>query len=92
MNVYEEETQGNSGSHRIRGRVYRGTEKLTDEGTEIFLSEISYAQYFLGLKKFRTEPLFESSMLVHFRKWFGPKMFQEINEILYERMCPSGRR
>jgi len=53
-----------------------------------YLSENPYPQYFVGLKEFRTEPLFEASMMVHFRKRFGPAAIREINEILYERMCP----
>lgn len=36
-------------------------ENLTDEGTVMYLSENPYAPYFVGLKEFRTEPLFEAS-------------------------------
>ena len=62
-------------------------EILTDEGTVIYLSENPYAQSIVGLKEFRTEPLFEASMMVHFCKRFGPEAIRKVNQILHERMC-----
>lgn len=71
------------------GAIYiKEQEILTDEDTVIYLSENPYAQYIVGLKEFRTEPLFEASMIVHFCKRFGPEAIRKVNQILYERMCP----
>lgn len=64
-------------------------ENLTDEGTVAYLCENPYAQYLVGLKAFCKEPLFEASMMVHFRKRFTPEMMQRINEIMYERAHPA---
>jgi IS5 family transposase len=76
-------------SHIAFGAIFvKEHENLTDEGTLTFLCENPYAQYFVGLKEFRTEPLFEASMMVHFRKRFTPEMVRKINEVLYERAHP----
>ena len=92
--IYAQSMSMEKGREAISSRIAFGAvfikeqENLTDEGTVAYLSENPYAQYFVGLKEFRTEPLFEASMMVHFRKRFGPAAIREINEILYERMCP----
>ena len=44
-----------------------------------------YMPYFLGLKAFQTEPLFDISMMVYFRKRFTAQDIAEINEELYRR-------
>ena len=72
------------------GALYiKEQENLTDEGTVTFLSENPYAQYFVGLKEFRSDPLFDASMMVHFRKRFGPEAINRINEVLFDRMRPA---
>jgi len=92
--IYARSLSMEKGREAIPSRIAFGAvfikeqENLTDEGTVAYLSENPYPQYFVGLKEFRTEPLFEASMMVHFRKRFGPAAIREINEILYERMCP----
>ncbi len=45
--------------------------KLTDEETESQIQENVYMQYLLGQKEFTRKRLFESSMMVHFRKRLG---------------------
>lgn len=51
------------------GAIYvKRQEQLTDEETVTAIAENPYIQYFLGLKEFRDEPLFDASMMVHFRK------------------------
>lgn len=71
------------------GAIYiKEQENLTDDGTVAYLCENPYAQYLVGLKAFRQEALFETSMMVHFRKRFTPEMMRQINEALYERMHP----
>ncbi len=42
-------------------------------------------QYFLGLHEFTQEPLFDLSMMVHFRKRFTEEEMAKINEELYRR-------
>ena len=39
-------------------------------------------QYFLGLTAFQAEPLFDSSMMVHFRKRFPVEEVAKINEYI----------
>jgi len=63
-------------------------ETLTDRGTLQYIAENPYAQYFLGLSAFETEPLFDDSMMARFRKRFTPEMIEKINEELYRRSNP----
>ena len=73
------------------GAIYiKEQENLTDERTVEYLAENPYAQYFVGLKEFRTELLFDSSMMVHFRKRFGSEAIKQINEAIYNRANPQG--
>ena len=68
------------------GAIYiKEQENLTDERTVEYLAENPYAQYFVGLKEFRTEFLFDSSMMVHFRKRFSSEAIKQINEAIYNR-------
>ena len=89
--IYAGELSEETGRPAIPSRIAFGAlyikeqENLTDEGTVSYLSENPYAQYFVGLKEFRTEPLFDASMMVHFRKRFGMEGVGHINEILYAR-------
>lgn len=55
-------------------------DNLTDEGTVSAIQENPYMQYFLGLHSFQAEPLFDSSMMVHFRKRFPVEEISKINE------------
>lgn len=72
------------------GAIYiKEQENLTDERTVEYLTENPYAQYFVGLKEFRTEPLFDSSMMVHFRKRFSAEAIKQINEAIYDRAHPQ---
>ena len=65
------------------GAIYvRQQEHLTDEETVIAIAENPYIQYFLGLKEFRDEPLFDASMMVHFRKRFPVEELAKINEYI----------
>ena len=53
---------------------------LTDEETAEQVQENPYLQYFLGLEEFRDEPLFDPSMMVHFRSRFTQEHHRRINE------------
>ena len=65
---------------------------LTDEGTVQELQENSYMQYFLGLHEFQTEPLFDPSMMVHFRKRFPVEEVAKINEYVCTGKWPEEQR
>lgn len=49
-------------------------------------------QYFLGLKEFNPEPLFDSSMMVHFRKRFPVNFIADVNEYLCTDKWSNGSR
>ena len=52
----------------------------TDRETVEQITENPYLQYFIGLKEFQTEPPFDSSLMVHFRKRLNMETIQRINE------------
>ena len=65
------------------GAIYvKEQEGLTDEETVEAIAENPYIQYFLGLKEFRDKPLFNASMMVHFRKRFPVETLAKINEYI----------
>lgn len=68
-----QETGRGAFSARIAyGAIYvRQQEQLTDEETVTAIAENPYIQYFLGLKEFQEEPLFDASMMVHLRSSFA---------------------
>ena len=71
------------------GAIYiKEQENLTDARTLENIAENPYMQYFLGLHSFRQEPLFDESMMVHFRKRFPREKLEQINEELYRRSKP----
>lgn len=49
-------------------------------------------QYFLGLHEFHPEPLFDSSMMVHFRNRFPVEEVAKINEYVCPGKWPEGQR
>lgn len=65
---------------------------LTDEGTVTQLQENPYMQYFVGLNEFHPEPLFDSSMMVHFRKRFPVEEVAKINEYVCTGKWPEEQR
>lgn len=66
-------------------------ENLTDERALDHITENPYMQYFLGLREFRQERLFDPSNLTRFRNRFTPEMINEVNEELYRRMEANER-
>ncbi len=74
-----------TGAPALSGRIAFGAliikERLrcTDEETLAQIQENPFLQYFLGLHQYKEEPLFDPSMMVHFRKRFGQKALDEIN-------------
>jgi len=57
---------------------------LTDEETAEQVQENPYLQYFLGLEEYRSHPLFDPSMMVHFRSRFASEHQRRINERIVE--------
>jgi hypothetical protein len=86
--IYSRGFSADTGRTAITARIAFGSiylkeqEKLTDEGSVRYIQENPYTQYFLGLKRFQPEPLFEPSMMVHFRKRFPAGEIIKINEYI----------
>ncbi len=57
----------------------------SDRETVEQISENPYLQYFLGLMEYDDEPLFDHSMMTHFRKRFDKDILSDINEKIVER-------
>jgi hypothetical protein len=60
----------------------RQSERLSDEDTVRYIQENPYVQYYLGLHEFHMEPLFDPSMMVHFRKRFPIEFIAKVNEYI----------
>ena len=56
------------------------------------IQENPYMQYFLGLHEFQREPLFDPSMMVHFRKRFPVEEVARINEYVCTGKWPEDGR
>ena len=67
----------------------RDTESFVDKRTTEHIGENPYMQYFLGLHEFKAQPLFDPSMMTHFRKRFSKEDIAKINEELYRRQHPE---
>lgn len=72
------------------GAIYiKEYENLTDTRTVEHIAENVCMQYFLGLEEYTDKPLFDPSMMTHFRKRFSAEAIKEINEELYRRTHPK---
>ena len=86
--IYMESFQSERGRPATSSRIAFGAifikenDSLTDESTVAAIAENPYMQYFLGLTAFQAEPLFDSSMMVHFRKRFPVEEVAKINEYI----------
>lgn len=96
--IYAKNLSGETGRPAISSRIAFGAIfikefcHLTDEGTVQEIQENSYMQYFLGLHEFQTEPLFDPSMMVHFRKRFPVEEVAKINEYVCTGKWPEEPR
>ena len=96
--IYAKNLSGETGRPAISSRIAFGAIfikefcHLTDEGTVQDIQENSYMQYFLGLHEFQTEPLFDPSMMVHFRKRFPVEEVAKINEYVCTGKWPEEQR
>jgi len=88
---YLESMNQEEGAPAINARIAFGSlyikenEKLTDESTLAYIAENPYMQYFLGLQEYQAEPLFDASMMVHFRKRFPAEKIEAINKRIFAK-------
>lgn len=66
----------------IGALIIKTTLALSDEETVAQIQENMYMQYFLGLEKYQEDPLFDPSLLVHFRERMGKEIVDEMNGIV----------
>ena len=59
--------------------IIKHLEKLDDRGVILAIQENPYMQYFVGLKEFTVDPIFEPSLFVQIRKRVGRKVFDSLN-------------
>lgn len=96
--IYMASFQSERGRPAIPSRIAFGSifikenDNLTDEGTVAAIAENPYMQYFLGLTGFQAEPLFDASMMVHFRKRFPVEEVAKINEYICTGKWPNQQR
>lgn len=96
--IYMESFQSERGRPAFSSRIAFGAifikenDNLTDEGTVDAIAENPYMQYFLGLTAFRAEPLFDPSMMVHFRKRFPVEFVAKVNEYICTGVWPDQQR
>ena len=87
--IYVESMCPDNGARAFSARIAFGAiyikehENLTDERTVEYIAENPYMQYFLGLHEYKDTPLFDSSMMVHFRKRFPAEKVEEINKRMF---------
>lgn len=87
--IYAESMCPDNGAGAISARIAFGAmyikenEQLSDERTVGHIAENPYMQYFLGLREFVATPLFDPSMMVHFRKRFPAERVEEINRRIF---------
>ena len=96
--IYAQNMSGETGRPAISSRITFGAIfikeycHITGEDTVTNLQENSYMQYFVGLHEFHPEPLFDPSMMVHFRKQFPVEEVTKINEYVCTGKCPEEQR
>jgi len=87
--IYAEGMCLDNGAPAISARIAFGAitikenENLVDERVAENIAENPYMQYFLGLHEFTSEPLFDPSMMVRFRKRFPANKIEEINKQIF---------
>lgn len=96
--IYMAAFPSDTGRPAISSRIAYGAifikeyDHLTDAGTVEAIAENPYMQYFLGLAAFHAEPLFDSSMMVYFRKRFPVEEVAKINEYICTGKWPEQQR
>ena len=96
--IYAQNMSDETGRPAISSRIAFGAIfikeycHITDKDTVTNLQENSYMQYFVGLHEFHPEPLFDPSMMVHFRKRFPVEEVAKINEYVCTGKWPEEQR
>jgi hypothetical protein len=99
--VYSKKLDSGSGRQSIDIRIViasliiKHKLRLDDRGTVQMIQENIYLQYFCGLKKFTTKPVFDPSLFVEIRKRLGGKEFDEFNRQVIdksEKLVPGRSR
>lgn len=96
--IYAQNMSDETGRPAISSRIAFGAIfikeycHITDEATVTNLQENSYMQSFVGLHEFHPEPLFDPSMMVHFRKRFPVEEVAKINEYVCTGKWPEEQR
>ena len=86
---YVDHFHGNEGQIAKSARLAFGalyiqtTEGFTDEKTKAHIQENPHMQYFCGFTGYTTEPPFDASMMVHFRKRIPAEMVIRITEEMF---------
>ena len=90
QNMSEETGRPAIPSRMAFGAVFiNAYDHLTDKGAVQSLQENPYMQYFVGLHEFHAKPLFDPSMMVHFRKQFPVEEVAKINEYICTGKWPE---
>jgi hypothetical protein len=88
--VFFSKLSQNSGRETIDLRIVLGAlmvkhiEDLSDERTIDYIQENIYAQYFVGLSSFATEPIFVPSLFVKIRERLGEQGGAKLNDLMME--------
>ncbi len=96
--IYKQNMSSETGRPALSSRIAFGAifikeyDHLTDGRTVEDIQENPYMQYFLGLREFHSEPLFDPSMMVHFRKRFPVEEVAKINEFICTGKWPEAQR
>jgi len=75
----------------IGAMIIKHQKSLSDEETIEKIRENSYMQYFLGLKEFTHDRVFDPSLFVTLRKRMGQEMFDQMNDAFIARI-KSGKQ
>jgi len=66
--------------------------QLSDREVVEQIRENPYLQFFLGLDCYQDEQLFDSSMMVHFRKRLDADMVEKANSVLFKDFLEADRK
>jgi len=70
----------------IGAMIIKSKKGLADEEVIPEIQENPYLQYFVGLRAFTTNPIFDPSLFVTLRKRLGKEVFDELNEAFLEEV------
>jgi hypothetical protein len=70
--------------------IIKHLEKLDDRGVIAAIQENPYMQFFIGLKEFTTQPVFDPSLFVEIRKRAGHEVFDSLNVELIKSVSEKG--